>query len=49
MGSEMCIRDSSTEVASAVVVMSENGRMLGLGLPDAERGIRPKVVFEAKG
>ena len=39
----------STEVASAVVVMSENGRMLGLGLPDAERGIRPKVVFEAKG
>lgn len=35
--------------AEAVIVLSDSGRMLGLGLPDAEDGIRPKVVFEARG
>jgi len=31
-----------------VVVLSKTGRMLGLGLPDGEGGVQPKVVFEAK-
>ena len=35
--------------ADAVVVLSEGGRMLGLGVPDAEDGLKPKVVFEARG
>jgi len=35
--------------ADAVVVLSESGRMLGLGVPDAEGGVKPKVVFEARG
>ena len=35
--------------ADAVIVLSESGRMLGLGLPDAEGGVKPKVVFEARG
>ena len=38
-----------TGTADAVVVLSEGGRMLGLGLPDAEGGVKPKVVFEARG
>ena len=37
-----------TGTADAVVVLSEGGRMLGLGLPDAEGGVKPKVVFEAR-
>ena len=37
-----------SESAEAVVILSERGRMLGLGLPDAEDGLRPKVVFEAR-
>ena len=40
---------SITGTADAVVVLSEGGRMLGLGLPDAEGGVKPKVVFEARG
>ena len=35
--------------ADAVVVLSEGGRMLGLGLPGAEGELKPKVVFEARG
>lgn len=35
--------------ADAVVVLSEGGRMLGLGLPDSDGGLKPKVVFEARG
>ncbi len=35
--------------ADAVVILSEGGRMLGLGVPDAEDGLKPKVVFEARG
>jgi len=35
--------------ADAVIVLSEGGRMLGLGVPDAEDGVKPKVVFEARG
>ena len=37
-----------TPPADAVVVLSKTGRMLGLGLPDGEGGVQPKVVFEAK-
>ena len=37
------------ESAEAVVMLSESGRMLGLGVPDEEDGLRPKVVFEARG
>ena len=37
------------ESAEAVVMLSESGRMLGLGVPDEEDGLRPKLVFEAKG
>ncbi|QNI56063.1 tRNA pseudouridine(55) synthase [Synechococcus sp. BIOS-E4-1] len=35
--------------ADAVVVLSDGGRMLGLGVPDGEDGLKPKVVFEARG
>ena len=35
--------------SDAVVVLSDCGRMLGLGVPDEAGGLRPKVVFEAKG
>jgi len=35
--------------ADAVVILSKTGRMLGLGLPDGEGRVQPKVVFEAKG
>ncbi len=35
--------------ADAVVVLCESGRKLGLGVPDAEGGVKPKVVFEARG
>lgn len=38
-----------TPPADAVVVISEGGRMLGLGLLDCEGGLKPKVVFEARG
>ena len=37
------------ETAEAVVMLSDSGRMLGLGVPDEEDGLRPKVVFEARG
>jgi len=37
------------ESAEAVVMLSESGRMLGLGVPDEEDGLRPKLVFEARG
>ncbi len=40
---------NGTAQADAVVVLSETGRMLGLGLPDGEGGVKPKVVFEARG
>ena len=36
------------ESAEAVVVLSDSGRMLGLGVPDEENGVKPKVVFEAR-
>jgi len=35
--------------ADAVVLLGEGGRMLGIGVPDAEDGLKPKVVFEARG
>ena len=35
--------------SDAVVVLSGDGRMLGVGLPDETGGLRPKVVFEARG
>ena len=35
--------------SEAVVVLNECGRMLGVGLPDEAGGLRPKVVFEARG
>lgn len=35
--------------SDAVVVLSDGGRMLGLGVPDGAGGLRPKVVFEARG
>ena len=35
--------------ANVVVVLSESGRMLGLGVPDPENTLKPKVVFEARG
>ena len=35
--------------SDAVVVLSDDGRMLGVGLPDETGGLRPKVVFEARG
>ena len=37
------------ETAEAVVMLSDSGRMLGLGVPDEEDGLRPKLVFEARG
>ena len=37
------------EESDAVVVLSEEGRMLGLGVPDGTGGLQPKVVFEARG
>ena len=36
------------ESAEAVVMLSDSGRMLGLGVPDEENGVKPKVVFEAR-
>ena len=43
------ITPGADEESDAVVVLSEGGRMLGLGVPDDAGGLRPKVVFEARG
>ena len=45
------VGEARTELdpADAVLVLSEEGRMLGLGRPDGDGGLKPKVVFEARG
>ena len=48
-GRRLGAEPDGTPPADAVVVLSEEGRMLGLGLPDGDGGLKPKVVFEARG
>ena len=43
------ITPGADQESDAVVVLSEEGRMLGLGVPDGTGGLQPKVVFEARG
>ena len=48
-GRRLAAEPHGTPPADAVVVLSEAGRMLGLGLQDGDGGLKPKVVFEARG
>ena len=48
-GRRLAAEPHETPPADAVVVLSEAGRMLGLGLQDGDGGLKPKVVFEARG
>ena len=48
-GRRLGAEPDGTPPADAVVVLSEEGRMLGLGRPDGDGGLKPKVVFEARG